>query len=52
MGQKRRRSNLSDQEKAVSCVVKEYAGEILMVGIYYDKKTKEHVCKIELLEKK
>ena len=32
--------------------LKEYAGEILMVGIDYDKKTKEHVCKIELFEKK
>ena len=24
-----------------------YAGEILLVGIDYDKKTKEHLCKIE-----
>lgn len=30
--------------------LKDYAGEILMVGISYDKKTKEHICKIEQVE--
>lgn len=28
-------------------LLKEYSGELLMVGINYDKKTKEHVCEIE-----
>lgn len=28
----------------------DYSGNILMVGIDYDKKTKEHVCKIERLQ--
>lgn len=28
--------------------LKEYAGEILLVGIDYDKRTKEHRCKIEM----
>ena len=27
--------------------IKEFGGEILLVGINYDKKTKEHSCKIE-----
>ena len=25
----------------------EYSGEILLVGINYDKETKQHTCKIE-----
>ncbi len=29
--------------------LREYAGDILLVGIDYDKKTKEHVCQIESL---
>lgn len=29
--------------------LKEYSGEILLVGIDYDKKTNEHSCKIERL---
>lgn len=31
--------------------LEEYAGEILMVGIDYDKETKEHVCLIEQYRK-
>ena len=31
--------------------LKEYQGSILLVGINYDKKTKEHRCKIEKYEK-
>ena len=30
--------------------VAEYTGNILLVGISYDKKTKEHQCKIERLK--
>lgn len=28
-------------------LLREYSGEILLVGIDYDKKTKEHSCVIE-----
>ncbi|MGM9779015.1 MAG: hypothetical protein ACI3ZD_11885 [Prevotella sp.] len=28
----------------------EYTGEILLVGINYDKETKQHACKIERME--
>ena len=31
--------------------VADYTGEILLVGINYDKETKLHSCKIEKLEK-
>lgn len=31
--------------------VKEYTGEIWLVGINYDKKTKQHTCIIEKYEK-
>jgi len=31
--------------------VAEYTGDILLVGISYDKKTKEHQCKIETWQK-
>ena len=31
--------------------LKDYTGEILLVGINYDKKTKEHSCSIEKIEK-
>ena len=30
--------------------VKEYKGNLLLVGINYDKKTKEHTCVIEKLQ--
>ena len=29
-----------------------YTGEIIAVGISYDRKTKEHACKVEVLSKK
>ena len=32
--------------------IKQYTGDILLVGINYDKKTKEHQCLIERYEKK
>ena len=32
--------------------VLDYIGDILLVGINYDKKTKEHQCLIERYEKK
>ena len=28
----------------------EYTGDILLVGINYDKETKQHTCKIERME--
>ena len=31
--------------------IADYTGEILLVGINYDKETKLHSCKIEKLEK-
>lgn len=31
--------------------IREYTGNIILVGISYDKKTKEHSCKIESVEK-
>lgn len=31
--------------------LKDYSGEILLVGINYDKKSKEHTCKIERTKK-
>ena len=33
--------------KIPSAVCEQYAGEILLVGINYDKRTKEHQCMIE-----
>lgn len=32
--------------------LKEYHGELLLAGINYDKKTKEHICVIEKYELK
>ncbi len=32
--------------------LEQYSGEVLLVGIDYDKRTKEHTCLIERLEKK
>ena len=32
--------------------IKEYQDNLLLIGINYDKKTKEHVCKIEEYLKK
>ncbi len=31
--------------------IEQYTGEILLVGINYDKKTKKHQCKIEKYNK-
>ena len=34
------------KEKKYTGVLREHAGKILLVGICYDKKTKEHICEI------
>ena len=39
------------KEKRYPVSIERYAGEILLVGISYDKKTKEHRCLIERYEK-
>ena len=39
------------KEKRYAESLKDYAGEILLVGVNYNKKTKEHTCSIEKLEK-
>ena len=39
------------KEKRYAESLKDYAGDILLVGIDYDKKTKEHSCSIEKLVK-
>ena len=39
------------KEKRYAESLQNYAGEILLVGINYDKKTKEHSCKIEKIVK-
>lgn len=31
--------------------LKEYSGNLLLVGINYDKKTKKHTCVIEKMQK-
>lgn len=40
------------REKQYADSLKEYKGNILLVGINYDKKTKKHTCVIERIEKK
>lgn len=40
------------KEKRYAESLQDYAGEILLVGINYDKKTKEHSCSIEKLIKR
>ncbi len=40
------------KEKQYLDSVLDYTGDILLVGINYDKKTKEHQCLIERYEKK
>lgn len=35
------------REKRYSGVLAHYAGNLLLVGINYDKKTKEHECEIQ-----
>ena len=39
------------KEKRYAQSLEDYAGEILLVGINYDKKTKEHSCSIEKIVK-
>ena len=39
------------REKRYADSLKDYQGKLLLVGINYDKKTKEHTCKIEKIEK-
>ena len=39
------------KEKCYAESLEDYAGEILLVGINYDKKTKEHTCSIEKIVK-
>lgn len=39
------------KERNYPAVLKNYGGEILLVGINYDEKTKEHGCRIEKFEK-
>lgn len=38
------------QKKYADCL-KDYSGEILLVGINYDKADKRHTCKIEKITK-
>ncbi len=38
------------KKKYVDCL-KDYSGEILLVGINYDKNDKRHTCKIEKITK-
>lgn len=38
---------IKDRQYDTATVLKEYKGNMLLVGINYDKKTKEHQCKIE-----
>jgi hypothetical protein len=35
------------KEKQYTGILKEYSGNLLLVGINYDKKSKKHQCKIE-----
>lgn len=39
------------KNKKYTCALSDYEGDILLVGISYDKKTKKHECKIEKIEK-
>lgn len=39
------------KDKKYPSSVEKYTGEILLVAINYDKKTKEHQCMIEKYEK-
>lgn len=38
------------KEKKYPCTLENYTGDILLVGINYDKKSKEHQCVIEIFE--
>ena len=39
------------KEKSYPNVLKDYCGDILLVGINYDEKTKKHSCTIEKYSK-
>ena len=39
------------REKKYPDSIKEYTGDILLVGLSYNKKDKKHICKIEKYEK-
>lgn len=39
------------KEKQYPSAIQDYTGELLLVGISYDKETKEHLCRIEKYEK-
>lgn len=39
------------KEKKYPSALEHYTGDILLVGVNYDKKSKEHQCAIEKLEK-
>ena len=39
------------REKHYAASLKDYKGNLLLVGINYDKKTKKHTCVIEQFEK-
>ena len=39
------------KDKKYDNVLEEYQGDILLVGINYDRKTKKHQCLIEEMEK-
>ena len=39
------------KRKAYPSKISEYTGDILLVGINYDKEMKQHTCKIERLTK-
>ena len=38
------------KKKNYTNALKEYKGNLLLVGIHYDKETKEHMCRIETME--
>jgi len=37
------------REKSYQKILENYGGEIILVGISYDRKTKKHECEIEFL---
>ena len=39
------------KEKQYTDCLKDYSGEVLLVGINYDKESKKHSCKIERSKK-
>lgn len=39
------------KSKEYDCALKSYKGEVILVGINYDKKSKTHTCKIERITK-